>query len=253
VKIQTLSNAKTCGTAAANRAAGIIGEAIANQGSCRLVLATGASQFDLLAELLTRPLPWHLITAFHLDEYLGLSPDHPGSFCHYLQQRVTSLVTFRDFHWIDGLTKNPQAECERLSQLVQAQPIDLALIGIGENGHLAFNDPPADFETTCPFHVVQLDEACRRQQLGEGWFCNLEAVPTQAISMSIQQILAARRLVCTVPDLRKARAVAAALEGPETSWLPASILRRHQAVDLFLDRDSASLLRSAARRDGAAL
>lgn len=250
--IQILPDAKSCGHAAANRAATIIAETIASRRYCRMVFATGASQFDLLAELVTRPLDWHSISGFHLDEYLGLGPEHPASFCHYLQQRLASRVTLREFHWIDGLARNPQAECERLSRLIQAAPIDLALLGIGENGHLAFNDPPADFQTTSPFHVVQLDEACRRQQLGEGWFPNLEAVPKTAISMSVSQILAARYLVCTVPDARKAQAVAAAIEGPETPWLPASILRRHAAVDLFLDRDSASLLQKVADRQGGA-
>lgn len=249
--IHILSAAKTCGSAAANHAATIIEQTIARQGSCRMVFATGASQFDLLAELIKHPLDWHLVSGFHLDEYLGLGPDHPASFCHYLQQRLAAHVTLREFHWIDGLAAIPQAECERLSCLIQAAPIDLALIGIGENGHLAFNDPPADFQTTSPFHVVQLDEACRRQQLGEGWFPSLEAVPTRAISMSIPQILAARRLICTVPDARKAQAVAAAVEGPETPLLPASILRRHPAIDLFLDPYSASLLRNTTALPGA--
>ncbi|MFM7738095.1 MAG: glucosamine-6-phosphate deaminase [Planctomycetota bacterium] len=247
--IKIHSNSASTGRAAATRAATLINQIIAQQNSCRLVFATGASQFELLAQLTAMPLPWSKITGFHLDEYLGLAPDHPASFCHYLQERVVSKVPLQTFHFINGLTESSERECERLSQAISTAPIDLALIGIGENGHLAFNDPPADFESTSPYIVVELDEACRRQQLGEGWFPTLEAVPRQAISMSIQQILAARHLICTVPDARKAVAVAAAIEGPETPLVPASILRRHPALDLFLDLDSASLLQHSAHHE----
>ncbi|MFM7116765.1 MAG: glucosamine-6-phosphate deaminase [Planctomycetota bacterium] len=247
--IKIHSNSASTGRAAATRAATLINQIIAQQNSCRLVFATGASQFELLAQLTAMPLPWSKITGFHLDEYLGLAPDHPASFCHYLQERVVSKVPLQTFHFINGLTESPERECERLSQAISTAPIDLALIGIGENGHLAFNDPPADFESTSPYIVVELDEACRRQQLGEGWFPTLEAVPRQAISMSIQQLLAARNLICTVPDARKAVAVAAAIEGPETPLVPASILRRHPALDLFLDLDSASLLQHSAHHE----
>lgn len=249
MQIEIHSNSAATGRAAATRAAVLVNQIIAQQNSCRLVFATGASQFELLAQLTATPLPWSKITGFHLDEYLGLGPDHPASFCNYLQERVVSKVPLQTFHFINGLTKNPERECERLNQAIATATIDLALIGIGENGHLAFNDPPADFETTSPFIVVQLDEACRRQQLGEGWFPSLEAVPRQAISMSIRQILAARHLICTVPDARKAVAVAAAIEGPETPQVPASILRRHPALELFLDLESASLLKHAAHRE----
>lgn len=249
MQIEIHTNSASTGRAAAERAATIIDQIVAAQGTCRLVFATGASQFELLAQLTAKSLPWHKITGFHLDEYLGLTPDHPASFCHYLQQRVVSKIPLQSFHFINGTAETPLFECERLNQLIQVAPIDLALIGIGENGHLAFNDPPADFETTTPFILVQLDEACRRQQLGEGWFPTLDAVPRQAISMSIQQILAARHLICTVPDARKAVAVAAALEGPETPQVPASILRRHGAIELFLDEDSASLLKEPGNRE----
>jgi len=250
VQIEIHTNSASTGRAAAERAATLIDQIVAAQGTCRLIFATGASQFELLAQLTAKPLPWHKITGFHLDEYLGLPPDHPASFCHYLQQRVVSKIPLQSFHFINGTTVNPQQECERLNRLIQTAPIDLALIGIGENGHLAFNDPPADFETTSPFIVVELDEACRRQQLGEGWFPALDAVPRQAISMSIQQILASRHLICTVPDARKAVAVAASLDGPETPLVPASILRRHRAIELFLDRDSASLLKQLGQQQG---
>jgi glucosamine-6-phosphate deaminase len=245
LKLHVLRDATSTGKAAAARATALLRARLETHDSCRLVFATGASQFALLEALLAEPLPWHRITAFHLDEYLGLSPEHPASFCNYLQQRVASKVKFAEFHFINGLTPDPGSECERLSQLVSVAPIDLALIGIGENGHLAFNDPPADFQTRVPYHVVELDEACRRQQLGEGWFTTLEQVPTRAISMSIQQILSSHRLICTVPDTRKAKAVAAAIDGPESPQLPASILRRHPALDLYLDAGSASLLKDS--------
>jgi len=249
VQIEIHTNSAATGRAAADRAAALINQIVANQGTCRLVFATGASQFELLSQLTAKPLPWNKITGFHLDEYLGLVPDHPASFCHYLQQRVVSKVPLQKFHFINGTAENALHECDRLNQLIRAAPIDLALIGIGENGHLAFNDPPADFETISPFIVVELDEACRRQQLGEGWFPTLDDVPRHAISMSIQQILAARHLICTVPDARKAVAVAASFEGPETPRVPASILRRHGAIDLFLDEDSASLLKEPGNRE----
>lgn len=244
MNLHVYRDANTTGKAAAALATSHLRAHLEKHPECRLVFATGASQFVLLEELMSAGLPWERITAFHLDEYLGLSPNHPASFCNYLKNRVASKVRFANFHFINGLTTNPSAECARLSDLISVAPIDLALIGIGENGHLAFNDPPADFQTQTPYHIVRLDEACRRQQLGEGWFPTLEQVPVSAISMSIHQILAARRVICTVPDARKARAVAAAIDGPVTPLLPASILRQHSALDLFLDLNSASLLKS---------
>lgn len=230
-------------TAAALRATECIREAIAQRGAATIVLATGASQFEMLAHLVTQSIAWPQVTAFHLDEYIGLPESHPASFRRYLRERfVEQVQTLGVFHYIIGDASDPSAECARLGSLIEGQRIDLACIGIGENGHLAFNDPPADFETRVPYLVVALDDACRRQQLGEGWFPTLNDVPTQAISMSISQVLRAERIVCTVPDQRKAVAVKAAIEGPVTPWVPSSILQRHRACDMYLDESSASLL-----------
>lgn len=253
-------DAKDLGQQAADEGAEILCQAIETQGYAKLILATGASQFTVLEALLSDPfIPWHRVTLFHLDEYLGLPPSHPASFRKYLWDRFVSQlpVPLAAAHWIDG-ENNPQKECQRLNQLLtlplskgesegvererDKKPIDLAFIGIGENGHLAFNDPPADFDTEEPFITVNLDEACRRQQLGEGWFPTLEAVPTQAISMSIKQIMKSRNIICSVPDSRKALAVKNAVQGPITSTVPASILQKHPNCTLYLDPLSAAFL-----------
>ena len=219
--------------------------ALAERGEANIIVATGASQFEMLAELVRADgIDWHRVTAFHLDEYVALPITHPASFRLYLWQRfVTKLPTPpRAFHFIDG-EADPDAECRRLSQIIVRHPIDVAFVGIGENAHLAFNDPPADFETDHPYIVVSLDEACRRQQLGEGWFKTLDDVPRRAISMSVRQIMKSGAIVCTVPDDRKARAVKAAVEGPVTPDVPASILQRHENAVLYLDRPAATLLK----------
>ena len=217
--------------------------ALAQKAAARLVLATGASQFEMLAGLVTQPgIDWPRVTCFHLDEYVGLPESHPASFRKYLRERFAGLVPIHEFVYVRGDAPDPLAECARLGALIAAAPVDVACVGIGENGHLAFNDPPADFETREPYLLVDLDEACRRQQVGEGWFASLEEVPRQAISMSIYQILQAGRIVCSVPDLRKAAAVRDCFSGPISPLHPASILRRHADCGLFLDRDSASLL-----------
>jgi glucosamine-6-phosphate deaminase len=183
------------------------------------------------------------VTAFHLDEYAGMPISHPASFRRYLKERFVEKLPAppRAFYWIDG-EGDLAAECRRLNAIIARHPIAVAFIGIGENGHLAFNDPPADFETEAPYIVVNLDDACRRQQLGEGWFPTLDDVPQQAISMSIRQIFKSEQIVCTVPDRRKAQAIQVAVEGPVTPQVPASILQQHPRTTLFLDRDSASLL-----------
>jgi glucosamine-6-phosphate deaminase len=231
------------GVAAAHATADLIQKAIVARGEANIILATGMSQFEMLAELLTLGIDWSKVTAFHLDEYIGLPADHPASFRKYLKERfVDHVPTLKAFHYVNGENPDPQAECRRLGALIRPLPIAVACVGIGENGHLAFNDPPADFETEEPYLVVNLDEACRRQQLGEGWFPTLEAVPTQAISMSIRQIMKSRAIVCTVPDLRKAQAVKGTVEGPVTNLVPASIMQRHPHVVLFADEPAASLL-----------
>lgn len=244
MRVEILADKAALGRAAAADGAQQIREAIARQGAARIVVATAASQFEMLSELVQAPgIDWTRVTAFHLDEYLGLPITHPASFRLYLWQRFVSRLPLplAAFHFIDG-EGDAAAVCARLADAIRAAPVDVAFIGIGENGHLAFNDPPADFETTAPYLVVELDEACRRQQLGEGWFKSLADVPAHAISISVRQILASRTIVCSVPDRRKAPAVQGTLTGPVTPQLPASILQTHPATTIYLDPDSASLL-----------
>ena len=230
--------------AAAEKAAGAIREAIEAKGRANIILATGASQMEMLGNLVAaKGIDWSKATMFHLDEYIGLEEGHPAGFRKYLKERFVDRVgTLKAVHFIDGNADDPGSECRRLGDLIKAHPIDAAMIGIGENGHLAFNDPPADFETEEPFIIVELDDACKRQQLGEGWFSMLEQVPRQAISMSIQQILQSKWLIVTVPDERKAEAVKNAVQGPVTPWCPASILQEHDDCHIFLDAAAASLL-----------
>ena len=243
---------QSLGRGAAATAAEIIRNALAAHGEATIVVATGASQFEMLASLVAAPdVDWSRVTAFHLDEYIGLPFAHPASFRKYLQERfVNELPNLRTFHYVNGEADDPAAECARLGDEIRGRTVDVACIGIGENGHVAFNDPPADFETTDPFLVVELDDACRRQQLNEGWFPTLDEVPTHAITMSPRQIMAGSRIVCTVPDKRKAKAVRNTVEGEVTPNVPASILQTHPACTLFLYEPAASKL-SAPNREGA--
>jgi glucosamine-6-phosphate deaminase len=242
--IKVTADATELGNVAGSLAAEILRETIHRQGSARLVVATGASQFATLARLTTEPgIDWSRVDGFHLDEYIGLSEDHPASFCGYLRERFVKQVPVRSFHYLNGLG-DPETVLREASSAFSQSPIDLALIGIGENAHLAFNDPPADFDTEKFYHIVHLDEACRMQQVGEGWFPSLAEVPTRAFSMTIPAILSCKRIVCSVPDERKAIAVRNSLEGPKTPDVPASILRDHRSLSLILDRASASLLRA---------
>ncbi|MBL8587133.1 MAG: glucosamine-6-phosphate deaminase [Methylobacteriaceae bacterium] len=218
--------------------------ALAARGAARIILATGASQFDMLARLVVAPgIDWRKVTAFHLDEYVGLSDAHGASFRRYLRERfVAPLNGAPVLHEVDGQAADLAAECARLGALIEAAPIDVCFAGIGENAHLAFNDPPADFATEQSYIVVALDEACRRQQMGEGWFPTLNDVPARAISMSIRRIMASRKLILTAPDARKAQAARCALEGPVTPDCPASIIQRHADCTIVLDEASAALL-----------
>jgi glucosamine-6-phosphate deaminase len=231
------------GAAAAAEAAGILSRAIAARGRAHAIAATGASQFDFL-DALTRlaGVDWSRVVFFHLDEYVGLPDTHPASFRRYLRERIVERVHPGEFYFIRGDAADPQAECRRAGDLLKRHPIDVAFVGIGENGHLAFNDPPADFETEEPYLVVRLDEACRRQQLGEGWFAGLEDVPAEAISMSIRQILKSREILVVVPETRKAPAVRDCMQLPVSPLRPSSILRTHPRATLFLDAQSAALL-----------
>jgi glucosamine-6-phosphate deaminase len=242
VDIRVFDDPQQLGRHAAGEAAAAISDAVAARGIARVIAATGASQFHFLHHLVeTSGVPWDRVELFHLDEYLGLSDTHPASFRRYLNERLIGPAGIPRAHLIDG-EGDPELVCQTIGQKIAAAPIDVAFVGIGENGHLAFNDPPADFETREPYLVVTLDEACRRQQVGEGWFDSLEAVPTRAISMSVNQILASRRILCMVPDRRKAQAVRDAVAGPVSPLVPASILQTHADTILFLDRESASLL-----------
>ncbi len=230
------------GKFAATRAAEKLRQALLQNGRARLIVATGSSQFEVLDSLVNQPnIDWSRIDAFHLDEYLGLGISHPASFCGYLKSRFVDRVPLRSFHYLDGLG-DPKIVCEQASELLNAAPIDVALVGIGENGHLAFNDPPADFATTAAYHIVDLDEACRRQQVGEGWFDKLSQVPVHAISMTIHQIMASQTIICSVPDSRKATAVSRTIQGSVTPDVPASILQQHANLTLVLDQASAGEL-----------
>jgi len=243
MEIQILEDPVLLGKAAADHAEGLIRETISARGHANIILATGASQFEVLSNLVSADLPWEKVTMFHLDEYIGIPEKHPASFRRYLTERFLEKVGFRcTYYLIHGDHPNPEEECRRVSELIQKHPIDVALIGIGENGHLAFNDPPADFDTEEPYLVVHLDQACRQQQFGEGWFETISDVPTTAISMSIKQILKSKHLIVSVPDLRKADAVRNAVRGELTNECPASILRTHDHCYLFLDKASASKL-----------
>ncbi len=229
--------------AAAHLASKKLREALEANGHASFIVATGASQFDFLAALTAdKTIDWDNTTMFHLDEYIGIPETHPASFRKYLRERLVDIVRPGTVHFLDGEADESQAECDRLNRIISQHQIDVAFVGIGENGHLAFNDPPADFETEDPYILVELDEACRLQQVGEGWFAGIDDVPTQAISMSIRQIMKAKAVVCTVPDERKAEAVRNCLHGEITPMHPASILQTHPDCAVFLDAGSASLL-----------
>ncbi len=239
-------NKKELGKRAAKAGAALIRQAIKKNGHANIIVATGASQFEMLSTLITiGNIAWDKVTGFHLDEYVGLPISHPASFRRYLWQRFVSRLPLplSAFHFISG-EGDTKIECARLARLIGKLTIDVAFVGIGENGHLAFNDPPADFKTLKPYQVVELDEACRRQQLGEGWFKTMREVPARAISMSCRQIMKSRAIICSVPDQRKARAVQKTVQGAVTPDVPASILQRHAAISIYLDRQSAALLKS---------
>jgi glucosamine-6-phosphate deaminase len=229
--------------AAAVQATEAIRSGIALHGRARVVAATGASQFEFLETLTTSPgIDWKRLELFHLDEYIGLPENHPASFCKFLRQRLIDKTGISDYHLLTG-NANPTEIIRLAAAAIALSPVDIAFVGIGENGHLAFNDPPADFQTEEPYVVVQLDEACRQQQVGEGWFQTLSDVPRQAISMSIRQILKSKEILCIAPDARKASAVQACFGGAISPLAPASILRTHPNTVVYLDQHSARLLR----------
>jgi glucosamine-6-phosphate deaminase len=245
--IRTYIDRSTLSAAAARHAAQALRAAIGARGDARIVAATGASQFDFLEALTAAPgIDWTLVEMFHLDEYVGLAIDHPASFRKYLLERLIRKTGMTRYHLLDG-ERDAARVADDVGIEIGRNPIDVAFVGIGENGHLAFNDPPADLTTDRPYLIVTLDAACRRQQVGEGWFATVEDVPSQAISMSVRQILKSREIICVVPDARKAPAVKACVDGEVSPMAPASVLQTHANATIYLDRDSAALLTSASR------
>lgn len=244
MKIKIFETKQEMGKAAAEEAARILKSTIKEKDKAVFVAATGASQFEFLENLTNIPsIDWSKTTMFHLDEYVNIPETHPASFRKYLKERLIDKVHPGRVYLIKGDTQDLESECRRLNKIISENEIDVVFVGIGENGHLAFNDPPADFNTEKPYFVVELDEACRRQQLAEGWFKSLDEVPHRAISMSISQILKSTTIICTIPGSRKAQAVKNCLEKDISPQYPASILRKHKNVFLFLDKDSAKLLK----------
>jgi len=244
MEIYIFKNKNELGIAASSQAVTIIKRTIVNKKKVNIILATGTSQFETLKNLVqNHKVDWSRVTMFHLDEYIGISDDHPASFRKYLKERfVNKVPSLKAYYFINGNTEQPDQECQRLNEIINKHPIDIALIGIGENGHIAFNDPPADFKIEDPYIVVDLDNHCRQQQVNEGWFPSLNHVPTQAISMSIKYIMKTSHIIVSVPDERKAVAVKNAIEGKVTNTCPASILQEHPDCRIFLDKPAASLL-----------
>ena len=232
--------------AAAVEAAALLRRAIKDRGRARIIAATGMAQVDFLRELTgTEGINWHEVEMFHLDEYVGLPSTHPASFRKFLREHLVDKTGIARYHFLDGDAADLTRVLGDTTAALLAAPIDVAFVGIGENGHLAFNDPPADFETEQPFLIVNLDEVCRKQQVGEGWFKDLSEVPRQAISMSVRQVLKANEIIAIVPETRKAQAVKLCLEGEVRPMAPASILRTHRTATVYLDKHSAALLSAA--------
>jgi len=244
--LKVFKDKASLGSAAAEHAAGTIRRALRNSGQVRIIAATAASQSEFLHALTKQPdIDWANVEAFHLDEYIGLPITHPGSFRRMLMEQLIQKTGIRKYHLLDGDAANPAEVVRQVGKEVSSAPIDIAFLGIGENGHLAFNDPPADFSTEEPYILVSLDQACRRQQVGEAWFRDISEVPERAISMSVRQILKAKEILAVVPDRRKAPAVQACFEGEIGPMAPASILRTHPHATVYLDSDSASSLSPA--------
>ncbi|HMM30947.1 MAG TPA: glucosamine-6-phosphate deaminase [Clostridia bacterium] len=238
MRINVLPTPKAMGADAAVFIANKLNQAIASQGYARLLLSTGASQFDMLEELVRQDVAWNKVTMFHLDEYVGLSEQHPASFRKYLKERVVSKVPFAEAVFVNG-EGDVKENITFLSNRIREAEIDVAAIGIGENGHIAFNDPPADFDTEESYIVVKLDERCRLQQVGEGWFPGMDAVPETAISMTVRQMLRAKCIVSVVPHAVKADAVQKTLAQEVNNLVPATILKTHPDWHLYLDAQSA--------------
>ena len=245
MRIKVFADKRTASHAAAEQAAEAIRRALSERGHARIVAATAASQIDFL-DALTRAgeINWAKVEVFHLDEYVGLPISHPGSFRKMLLEQLVGKVAVTHYHLLEGDASDPAQVARRVSGTIASEPVDIAFLGIGENGHIAFNDPPADFETEEPYIIVDLDDLCRQQQVGEAWFSDISQVPRQAISMSVRQIQKAKQILAVVPDSRKAHAVRLCFEGEIGPHAPASILRTHPNATIYLDKNSASLLSS---------
>lgn len=241
LEVRVYASLEAMAAAAADDAAACLRDAIAREGAATAILASAASQVAFLQRLVAAPeLDWARVTLFHMDEYLGINADHPASFRRFMRERVIDRVRLKAFHFICGEADQPIKECDRYTELLRAQPIALCCLGIGENGHIAFNDPPvAAFDDSRWVKLVKLDEACRQQQVGEGAFPTLQSVPEYAYTLTVPALCAARRMVCVVPERRKAMAVRRALTGPVETACPASILRHQAQAVLYLDQDSA--------------
>jgi len=248
MRVRLFDDRPSVGRAAAEQASAALRRSIAERGKARIVGASAASQLEFLDALIAMPgIDWKRVELFHLDEYIGLPSTHPASFCKFLEDRLISKTGIVETHLLRG-DAQPEEVIASASAAIREAPIDVSFVGIGENGHLAFNDPPADFTTEEPYIVVELDETCRRQQVAEGWFENLESVPRRAISMSIRQVLKAAEILAIVPGPRKAEAIGKCLEGPIGPLAPASILRTHAHATVYLDKDSAALLHAETLR-----
>ncbi|MCM8525222.1 MAG: glucosamine-6-phosphate deaminase [Lentisphaeraceae bacterium] len=242
MEVTVSNNEEANGERAAKTGIAAIKMTIAKKGEARIIIATGASQFEMFKVLVKSDIDWSKVTVFHLDEYVGISESHPASFRKYLKERFEQQLpqALKEIYYLD-----PASDCiNSVGSKISEKPIDVAFVGIGENGHLAFNDPPADFNIETPYLIVDLDEGCRQQQVNEGWFPTLEAVPKQAVSMSVKQIMKSQFIICTVPGERKANAVQACIEGEVTNLAPASILQQHDNCSIFLDENSAGLLKN---------
>src|SRR5580692_1304229 len=241
--IKVFNDRITLGRAAAEQAATAIRRALSERGAARIIAATAASQLEFLDALTKAPgIDWSQVEAFHLDEYVGLPATHPGSFRKMLLEQLVQKTGITNYHLLDGDAADPLEVVKRVGKQLASLPVDIAFLGIGENGHIAFNDPPADFKTEEPYIIVNLDDACRQQQVGEAWFADISQVPKRAISMSVRQILKAKEILAVVPGPRKAQAVKASFEGEVSPTVPASILRAHPNATVYLDKNSASLL-----------
>lgn len=243
LKVKVYNETDEMGLAAAVFVADKLKAAIAEKGSANLILATGASQFAFIKNFQKQDVEWGKITVFHLDEYKGLPETHPASFRKYLKERILNIVKPKEVHYLEGDAADTDAEVKRYEELLKSHPVDVACIGIGENGHIAFNDPPvADFNDPYLVKIVELDDDCRKQQLGEGWFPTFDDVPTHALSLTITAIMNCKTISCVVPDERKAKAVYNTLNLEISTACPATILRNHPDTVLFLDKTSASLI-----------